>query len=83
MAHLPADVLPLTVAEMDFDLAPPIRDALRTAVDASDIGYSAAVPELGEAYAGFARARWDWRSTRSRSPRSPTSASASWSCSAR
>lgn len=56
----PADVLPLTVAEMDFALAPPILDALRAAVDASDTGYSAAVPELGEAYAGFAQRRWGW-----------------------
>jgi len=56
----PADVLPLTVAEMDFALAPPILDAVRTAVDASDTGYSAAAPQLGEAFAGFAAARWDW-----------------------
>ena len=52
----PADVLPLTVAEMDFALAPPVADALRAAVDASDTGYSAAVPELGQAVAGFAAA---------------------------
>ena len=56
----PADVLPLTVAEMDFPLAPPIADALRAAVDASDTGYSSAVPELGRAVSAFARARWDW-----------------------
>ena len=57
----PDDVLPLTVAEMDFALAPPVRDALRAAVDASDTGYSAAVPRLGKAYAGFAEGRWGWR----------------------
>lgn len=56
----PQDVLPLPVAEMDFDLAPPIRDALREAVDASDVGYSAAAPALGDAFAGFATARWGW-----------------------
>lgn len=56
----PADVLPLTVAETDFALAPPVRHALRAAVEASDTGYSAAVPELGQAIAGFAAARWDW-----------------------
>jgi cystathionine beta-lyase len=55
------DVLPLFVAETDFALAPPVRDALRAAVDASDTGYSAAVPELGRAVADFAAARWDWR----------------------
>jgi cystathionine beta-lyase len=54
----PEDVLPLTVAEMDFALAPPIMAALRDAVEASDTGYSAAVPELGDAYAGFAGRRW-------------------------
>ncbi|HET6534134.1 MAG TPA: aminotransferase class I/II-fold pyridoxal phosphate-dependent enzyme [Actinoplanes sp.] len=56
----PDDVLPLTVAEMDVQLAPAVADALRTAVAASDTGYSAAAPELGRAVAGFARARWDW-----------------------
>jgi cystathionine beta-lyase len=56
----PADVLPLTVAEMDFSLAPPIQDALRAAVDSSDTGYSASAPQLGRAFAGFAAARWDW-----------------------
>jgi cystathionine beta-lyase len=57
----PDDVIPLFVAEMDYALAPPVRDALRAAVDASDTGYSAAVPELGRAVADFAAARWDWR----------------------
>jgi cysteine-S-conjugate beta-lyase len=57
----PGDVVPLTVAEMDFALAPPVREALRAAVDGSDSGYSAAVPELGEAFAGFAEQRWGWR----------------------
>ena len=56
----PDDVLPLTVAEMDFGLAPPVQAALRAAVDASDSGYSAAVPGLGDAYAGFAGPRWGW-----------------------
>ncbi len=56
----PDDVLPLFVAETDFALAPPVRDALRAAVDASDTGYSAAVPELGRAFADFAGGRWDW-----------------------
>jgi len=56
----PADVIPLFVAEMDFALAPPVRDALREAVDASDVGYSQADPELGEAFAGFAAERWGW-----------------------
>jgi cystathionine beta-lyase len=57
----PADVLPLFIAEMDFDLAPPIKRALHDAVDASDVGYSNPAPELGEAYAEFAAARFGWQ----------------------
>jgi cystathionine beta-lyase len=56
----PDDVIPLTVAEMDYALAPPVLDVLRAAVEASDSGYSSADPELGEAFAGFAARRWDW-----------------------
>ena len=56
----PADVLPLTVAEMDFALAAPIADALREAVERSDAGYAMAVPDLGRALAGFAARRWNW-----------------------
>jgi cysteine-S-conjugate beta-lyase len=56
----PADVLPLTVAEMDFALAAPIADALREAVGRSDAGYAMAGPDLGRALAGFAARRWNW-----------------------
>jgi cysteine-S-conjugate beta-lyase len=55
-----ADVLPLPVAEHDFELAPPVAEALRTAVERSDTGYAMAVPAVGEALAGFAAARWNW-----------------------
>jgi cystathionine beta-lyase len=55
----PADVLPLTVAEMDFSLAAPVADALREAVERSDAGYAVAVPGLGRAIAGFAGRRWN------------------------
>ena len=56
----PADVLPLTVAEMDFALATPVAEALREAVDRSDAGYARAVPDLGKALADFAASRWNW-----------------------
>ena len=56
----PADVLPLTVAEMDFALAAPVAEALREAVGRSDTGYAMATPGLGRALAGFAASRWDW-----------------------
>ena len=56
----PADVLPLTVAEMDFALAAPVAEALREAVNRSDAGYARPVPDLGQALAGFAARRWNW-----------------------
>lgn len=56
----PRDVLPLTVAEMDFALAPAVSAALRDAVERSDAGYAMAVPSLGQAVAAFAARRWSW-----------------------
>jgi cysteine-S-conjugate beta-lyase len=56
----PADVLPLTVAEMDFALAEPVAQAMREAVGRSDTGYAMATPDLGRALAGFAASRWNW-----------------------
>ena len=56
----PADVLPLTVAEMDFALAAPVAESLHEAVERSDAGYALAVPDLGRALAGFAASRWNW-----------------------
>jgi cysteine-S-conjugate beta-lyase len=58
-AH-PPDVLPLTVAEMDFELAEPVRNALHAAVDRSDAGYAMPAGSLGAAFAGFAERRWRW-----------------------
>jgi cystathionine beta-lyase len=55
-----ADVLPLSIAETDFELAPPVAAALRRAVADSDTGYAGSSPELAEAYAGFAAAAWGW-----------------------
>jgi cystathionine beta-lyase len=55
----PEDVLPAWVAEMDFPLAAPVRDALQAAVDADDMGYPYA-GALGEAFAGFAERRFGW-----------------------
>jgi cysteine-S-conjugate beta-lyase len=56
----PGDVLPLALAEMDFATAPEISRVLREAVDASDLGYAAPHPGLGEAFSGFAARRWAW-----------------------
>jgi cystathionine beta-lyase len=55
----PADVLPAWVAEMDFDLAAPIKDAVREAIGMGDCGYP--YPGgLGGAYAEFAGQRYGW-----------------------
>ncbi len=55
----PPDVLPLTVAEMDYPLAPPVAEVLSEALGRSDTGYPA-TSELGRALAGFADRRWSW-----------------------
>jgi cysteine-S-conjugate beta-lyase len=52
----PPDVLPAFVAEMDFDPAEPVKDAIRAALDAGDLGYPHK-GELGEAFAEFAVGR--------------------------
>ena len=58
--HAP-DVLPLTVAEMDFPLAPEVAAALHAAVDRHDLGYTApTAAETGAAFAGFAQRRLHW-----------------------
>lgn len=56
----PSDVLPLFVAEMDFPIAKPIQDILIEMVSTSDLGYLSSIPELGQAFAGFAKRRWNW-----------------------
>ncbi len=55
------DVLPMHVAEMDFDVAPEIKQAIIERVDRGDLGYLGPIPELGEATANFANSRWGWQ----------------------
>ncbi|MFL6163898.1 MAG: MalY/PatB family protein [Jatrophihabitantaceae bacterium] len=57
----PADVLPLWVAEMDFELAPAIATTLTEAVRRSDTGYAFDDGALGRALAAFAGQRWGWQ----------------------
>jgi cysteine-S-conjugate beta-lyase len=53
------DVLPAWVAEMDFALALPVREALQQAVARDDTGY--AMPgRLAPAFAGFAGRQFGW-----------------------
>ena len=58
-ARYPNDVLPAFVAEMDFPLAEPIREALHEAVDLGDTGY-AHPNRIADAFADFARSWFDW-----------------------
>lgn len=53
----PPDVLPSFVAEMDFGLAPAVRDALQAAVASDDCGYIHP-QRVSEAFAAFAARRW-------------------------
>ena len=55
-----SDVLPLPVAEMDFPVAEPIRDALRGLINTSDLGYLGPIPEMGQAFKSFAMNTWGW-----------------------
>ena len=56
----PPDVLPAWVAEMDFALAPPVRDALVRAVESGDLGYIGNVDGLIEAMYYFYDRRLGW-----------------------
>ncbi|MBK0422279.1 aminotransferase class I/II-fold pyridoxal phosphate-dependent enzyme [Leucobacter sp. CSA2] len=58
--RFPDDVLPLYVAEMDYELAPAIKRALIERVEASDTGYLDGPGPLAAAFAGFAEDRFAW-----------------------
>lgn len=61
--RFPDDVLPLFVAEMDFELAPAVAAAVTDAVAKSDTGYldDVIARPLFDAFARFADAEWGWR----------------------
>lgn len=57
-----ADVLSLTVAEMDFPIADPIREMLLATIERGDLGYALpAAPATTHALARFAERRLHWR----------------------
>ena len=56
----PAEVLPLHVAEMDFEVDPGVRALLTEMVMNSDLGYLGPIPEVPEAFVGFAQRHWGW-----------------------
>lgn len=49
------------VAEMDFEVAQPIREKITEMTNRSDLGYTGPVPEVAEAFASFASDRWGWQ----------------------
>lgn len=57
----PSDVLPLHVAEMDFEVAEPIQRLLVDFAKRSDLGYLGPLPELDSAFGSFAARRWGWQ----------------------
>lgn len=57
----PADVLPAFVAEMDFPLADPVKEALVEAIRRDDTGYAnPAASDLAKSFAGFTARRFGW-----------------------
>lgn len=60
--HYPADVLPAWVADMDFDIAPPIRAALASRLGNGDLGYPLNQRRAGlhEVFAARVAARYGW-----------------------
>ena len=56
----PSDILPMPVAEMDFEIDPAIKARLHALVDASDTGYAGNNVELRMNLAGFAKKAWNW-----------------------
>lgn len=56
----PEDVLPLWVADMDFEVAPAIQEALHKAVDHGIFGYSEVKTPYFEAVSGWFQRRFGW-----------------------
>lgn len=55
-----SDVLPMHVAEMNYEIAPSIKALLVEFIQNSDIGYLGPVPEVASSFVGFAQRRWGW-----------------------
>lgn len=56
----PADVIPLWIADMDFQVAMPIKDALQKLVDHAVVGYSHAPEELTKVVIERLKKRHNW-----------------------
>ncbi|UAJ77985.1 aminotransferase class I/II-fold pyridoxal phosphate-dependent enzyme [Leifsonia sp. ZF2019] len=57
----PADVLPVFVAEMDFDVEQAVLDRVAETLRNSDTGYLDSAGPLAPAFARFAEESWGWR----------------------
>jgi cystathionine beta-lyase len=57
-----ADVLPMHVAEMDYEIAEGIQQLLLEKVKNSDLGYTGPMPEVNEGFAKFSQRLWGWNS---------------------
>lgn len=64
--RFPSDVIPMHVAEMDYEVAPEIRQALVEMIEKSDLGYLGPVPEVAQSFAQFAQNRWNWKIDKSK-----------------
>lgn len=53
-------ILPMHVAEMDFDVAKEIRNHIVQMTENSDLGYLGPIPELAPAFSSYAKSRWNW-----------------------
>ena len=56
----PKDVLPMHVAEMDFEIATPIKQTLSRMILESDTGYLGAAPDLIASIVWNAKQMWNW-----------------------
>ena len=55
------DVLPMHVAEMDYEIAESIKKLLQDKITNSDLGYTGPVPEVAEGFVKFADRLWGWQ----------------------
>lgn len=55
------DVLPMHVAEMDYEIAENIKQLLIEKVANSDLGYTGPMPEVSEGFVKFADRLWGWQ----------------------
>lgn len=54
-------MLPMHVAEMDYVVAPSIRELLLDFVQRGDLGYLGPIPEVAQSFCSFADRHWNWQ----------------------